>query len=280
VTAAAFSSDCATCHAYSGTAPIATAPLCKVCHKLADPTITATGTGSCLSCHVGSQFKVKGPANPTATFPNVAGAHAKHMNLATILTCDTCHAGSGSGTTVHYSLADVRVAPNAGPAPVSMDTIFKAQSGGSATFNTSALTCSNVSCHGGQTTPAWQGGTMPVNATTYCTACHVVNAAQYNAPTGRHSNPGEHNQTCDYCHDMTQAKPGAQNHFKYLDTPTVSGLSGSPSDQYPSDTILFGSSVTGARTYTVTGTGNAQGKGGCALTCHSETHTASSYHWN
>jgi hypothetical protein len=77
---------------------------------------------------------------------------------------------------------------------------------------------------------------------------------------------------------MTQAKPGAQNHFKYLDTTAVSGVSGTPSDQYPSDTVLFGSSVTGTRTYTVTGTGNAQGQGTCALVCHGQTHTNNK--WN
>jgi hypothetical protein len=79
---------------------------------------------------------------------------------------------------------------------------------------------------------------------------------------------------------MTQAKPGAQNHFKYLETTAVSGVSGTPSDQYPSDTILFGASVTGTKTYTVTGTGNAQGKGGCALTCHGENHSTANNHWN
>jgi len=48
-------------------------------------------------------------------------------------------------------------------------------------------------------------------------------------------------------------------------------------DQLSSDTIVFGSVVTGAKTYTPTGT---LGRGGCALSCHGETHTTSGNVWN
>ena len=116
-----------------------------------------------------------------------------------------------------------------------------------------------------------------MNATTYCIACHKTasTATQYNDATGRHT-ASEHKQTCDYCHSMTVAKPGAQNHFKYLDTSAVSGISGTPTDQFPSDTILFGSVVTGSKTYTPT----TAGRGGCALSCHGQTHTTTGNIWN
>jgi predicted CxxxxCH...CXXCH cytochrome family protein len=296
VTLAQFNLECTTCHDQSGTT-VKTGPVCTVCHTLGSPLATGMTAGTCLSCHTGATFPVMGPTG--TTWPNLAGAHPKHLALLTFtrttpalpatLTasaypdCEACHVGSVpyDPAQTHYSNANKRSTTpiSAGPASVSIDPTFNSQASTAGTSpSASAFTCSNISCHGGQVTPGWQTGTNPVNATTYCTACHVVNAAEYNAPTGRHNSPGEHKQTCDYCHDMTQAKAGAQNHFKYLDTTVVSGVSGTPADQYPSDTILFGSSVTGAKTYTVTST--TQGKGGCALTCHSQNHTATGNKWN
>jgi len=290
LTLAQFNGECTNCHDLGGTSS-KTGPTCNVCHTLADPTAVATGAGTCLSCHVGAAFKTQGPTG--AAWPNLQGAHPKHLSLLTFTrgtpalpaslttsVCEACHSGSmpGDATNTHYSNANKRVSSPilSGPASVAVDATFNAQSGAaSITASATAFTCSNVSCHGGQTTPGWQTGTNPVNATTYCIACHKVasTATQYNDATGRHSNPGAHQQTCDYCHDMTQAKPGAQNHFKYLDTTVVRV---SP-DQLSSDTILFGSSVTGAKTYTPTGT---LGRGGCALTCHGENHTTSNNVWN
>jgi predicted CxxxxCH...CXXCH cytochrome family protein len=299
VTLAQFNTECSTCHDQTNTPPSTkTGPVCTVCHTLGSPLSAGMGVGTCLSCHTGTNFPTVGPTG--TAWPNLAGAHPKHMALQTFtrttpalpasLTasaysdCEACHVGSVpyDPAQTHYSNANKRLATpvTTGPASVSVDPTFNSQASVAGyTASITAFTCSNISCHGGQVTPGWQTGTNPVNATTYCTACHVVGAAEYNAPTGRHAS-SEHRQTCDYCHDMTQAKPGAQNHFKYLDTTVVSGVSGTPSDQYPSDTILFGSSVTGTRTYTVTGAGNAQGQGGCALTCHGENHTTSNNHWN
>ncbi|GLH74505.1 hypothetical protein GETHLI_30070 [Geothrix limicola] len=297
LTLAQFNGECINCHDLSGSASTKTGPVCSICHTLADPTAPATGAGTCLSCHVGASFGTQGPTG--GAWPSLQGAHPKHLALSTFTrtspalpstltvsaypVCEACHVGSVPGDTAqtHYSNANKRVTTpiSSGPASVAIVPTFNAQSGtAGTTASATAFTCSNVSCHGGQTTPGWQTGTITKNATTYCNACHVVGAAQYNAPTGRHNNPTEHKQTCDYCHDMTQAKPGAQNHFKYLDTTAVSGVSGTPSDQYPSDTILFGPNVTGARTYTVTS--STQGRGGCALTCHSQTHTTSGNTWN
>lgn len=281
VTATAFAADCANCHAYSGTAPVSGAPLCSVCHSVADPTRTGSEAGTCLSCHVGSPGL---PVGPSSTgFPNIAGAHAKHMTLGTTLSCEACHAGSGSGSLTHYSNANARIGTPVGPAPVSIDPIFKAKTGGDPSFSAASLTCANVSCHGGQTTPGWQNGTLTKNATTYCLACHKVASTptQYNDATGRHANPGEHQVACSYCHDMTQAKPGAQNHFKYLDSQAVSGVSGSPADQYPSDTIKFDATKVFPNGTGPSYTPSPQGAGYCTLTCHSggEQHD-SGRHWN
>ena len=295
VTVAQFNTECSTCHDQTGSSS-KTGPVCTVCHTLGSPLATGLGVGTCLSCHTGTNFTTSGPTG--AAWPNLTGAHPKHMALgtftrttptlpATLLAsaypdCESCHVGSVpyDPAQTHYSNANKRLATpvTTGPASVSVDPTFYSQASTAGyTASASAFTCSNISCHGGQVSPGWQSGTNPVNATTYCTACHVVGAAEYNAPTGRHT-MSEHKQTCDYCHSMTQAKPGAQNHFKYLDTTTVSGVSGTPSDQYPSDTILFGSSVTGAKTYTVTA--STQGRGGCTLTCHSQNHTSSNNTWN
>jgi predicted CxxxxCH...CXXCH cytochrome family protein len=208
--------------------------------------------------------------------------------------CEACHVGSvpGDPANTHYSNANKRATTpiTAGPASVSVVAAFNAKSGTAGTVaSASAFTCSNISCHGGQVTPGWQTGSIPVNATTYCIACHKTasTATQYNDATGRHTNPSAHVQTCDHCHNMNLATPGAQNHFKYLDTSAVSGVSGTPPDQYPSDTVQFGGGVTpatGAKTYIVSGTFNgktmAQGKGGCALTCHGQQHVTDGNIWN
>jgi predicted CxxxxCH...CXXCH cytochrome family protein len=286
VTASAFTADCATCHAYAGTSPLAAAPLCSKCHQLADPTAAGTNAGTCLSCHTGATGLPKGPGG--TAFPSIAGSHAKHMALATALTCDTCHAGSGAGTTTHYTNANARIGNPTGPASVSIDLLFTPKTGGNPSFTGSSLTCSNVSCHGGQVTPSWQNGL--INSNTQCTACHAVapsagTATQYNDAFGRHS-IGTHNATvpansiaCTTCHNMGNGSPGALAHFKYLNTGAVDGVAtGTPADQMPSGTIAFDTAiVSGAGTYTVTST--TQGNGGCALTCHTHIHTASVNTW-
>ncbi|MCE1229116.1 MAG: CxxxxCH/CxxCH domain-containing protein, partial [Firmicutes bacterium] len=299
VTQAQFTSDCATCHDLSGPST-KSGPACSVCHTLASPVGAGAGAGTCLSCHVGASFTTLGPGG--TAWPSLKGSHAKHLSLPTFTrpspglpaelasspypACAACHQGSvpGDSAQTHYANANKRATTpvTGGPGSVAIASTFNAKSGpASITSSASAFTCSNVSCHGGQTTPGWQTGTLTVNATTYCTACHVARstATQYNDATGRHVNPSNHRQTCDYCHDMTQAKSGAQNHFKYLDTPAVSGVGGTPADQYPSDTIKFGGGAqpaTGALTYTVTP--STQGRGSCALSCHGKTH--SNLTWN
>jgi predicted CxxxxCH...CXXCH cytochrome family protein len=282
VTSAAFAADCVTCHAYSVATSTQTAPLCNVCHTLANPTSAGTNAGTCLSCHAGTPGLPNGPGG--TTFPSIAGAHLKHMGLATSLTCDTCHTGSGTGTTLHYANANARTGVPAAPGSVSMDPTFASKGSTSSTFTPASLTCSNVRCHGGQITPDWQVGTL--NTSTQCTACHAVAASaaaitQYNDAFGRHS-MGTHDATvaansiaCTTCHNMASgSSPAATNHFKYLNTAAVDGVSGTPSDQLTSGTISFDPIiVTAASPYTVTTAGTGQGNGGCALTCHTHIHT-------
>ncbi|MFN7958628.1 MAG: CxxxxCH/CxxCH domain-containing protein [Holophagaceae bacterium] len=286
LTAAQFASDCSACHAHSGTSPASAAPLCSTCHQLASPVSAGTQAGTCLSCHSGSAGLPNGPGG--SSYPSIAGAHVKHMALATALTCDSCHAGSGTGTVTHYTNANARVGTPAAPASVSIDLSFKAKTGGNPGFNGAGLTCSNVSCHGGNTTPSWQNGL--INSAVQCTACHGVAASagvttQFNDAFGRHSQ-GTHNAltpangiTCTTCHDMGNGSPGALAHFKYLNTSAVDGVAtGMPADQLPSGTIVFDPAiVTGARTYTTTS--GTQGNGGCALTCHTHIHAAAVNTW-
>ena len=285
ITATAFATDCATCHAYSGTSPTTSAPLCSACHQLADPIATGSNAGTCRSCHAGTAGLPKGPGG--AAFPGIAGAHLKHMSLATALSCDTCHAGSGTGTLTHYNSANARAANFPGPVTVVIDALFTPKTKGAPSYSPAALTCSNVSCHGGQTTPGWQNGL--INSSTQCTACHGVSATagtstQYNDAFGRHK-LGTHDATasgsttvCTTCHNMANGTPGALAHFKYLASEAVDGIStGTPADQLPSGTIVFDPLVVTAGTYTVTSA--TQGNGGCALTCHTHIHVAAVNTW-
>lgn len=255
VTSNAFASDCQHCHAKTRSSPVASAPLCSTCHQAGDP-LTVTG---CASCHA---------KPPTGTsFPNVAGLHAKHNALAGVTgVCGACHNGSDTGSQTHYDRANARPGKNGqrvAPAPVAFLPAYNAKSG-TATFNTTTQTCSNVSCHGGQTTPSWQGGT--INTATQCTACHSSGTTQYNS---QNLNGGQHpkhaSYACSECHNMTSgANTGATAHFANLGTSAMEGPA--------SATIQFAADVTGARTY------NTSTKG-CALTCHNETHTAANNKW-
>jgi predicted CxxxxCH...CXXCH cytochrome family protein len=127
--------------------------------------------------------------------------------LDSSITCDTCHSGAGSGTALHQN----------GASEVVIDTSYNAKTG-AASFNATADTCSNVSCHGGHTTPVWLTGTIDVN--TQCTSCHASGIAQYNS-----YNSGEHSRhvgrfTCTVCHDTTKL---AVNHFTTLNTSAMEG---------------------------------------------------------
>lgn len=211
VTSATFPGSCSTCHDVSS--PSAKAgPVCQTCHVAASPLTAA----NCTSCHA-SPPNSGAPAG--AAYANIAGAHGVHIALAsagTPISCDTCHSGLGTKTLNHYNRAKSRVAPG----DVLFLATYNAESGASSFDNGAALSCSNVSCHGGQATPNWRTGTLTVN--TQCANCHALGTAQFNS-----YNSGEHQlhvvdrgYTCSVCHNTTTL---AVNHFTNLSTTTMEG---------------------------------------------------------
>lgn len=219
VNQAGFDGNCATCHAVSGTSPFSLAPTCTTCHQAGSP-LTAT---NCTSCH----------ANPPAGsgYPGIAGKHAKHNALATVTgACGTCHSGLNTGTQAHYDRANARPGKNAlrvAPGDVVFTSTFNAKTGASS-FDNVALTCANVSCHGGKAAPNWQTGTISVNTDAGCRQCHTYGTTQYNGPTSSNHNRSEHSsQPCTNCHNMANGSTGATNHFQYLNTTALEGPAGS-----------------------------------------------------
>ncbi len=216
VTNATFTLNCGTCHAVTGTSPVSGAPLCTTCHIAGSP-LTAL---SCTSCHVNP------PSGATTAYPNAAGAHAAHIALrsaGTPIACDTCHNGLGTNTLNHYNRANARPGKNTlriPPGDVAFLPTYSAKTGASSFDNSALLLCSNVSCHGGQTTPNWQTGTIDVpNA---CLSCHISGTTQYNSYfSGEHDRHigrfGLSATTCKLCHDV--AKVNVSGHFQNLATP-------------------------------------------------------------
>jgi predicted CxxxxCH...CXXCH cytochrome family protein len=116
--------------------------------------------------------------------------------------------GAGFGTPLHQN----------GVVDVILDPTYNAKAG-PASYNASTLSCSNVACHGGVTTPNWQTGTIDVN--TQCTACHEPgtgpgipeNNSYY---SGRHFGTDMSGFPCTTCHDTTKL---ALVHFTSLTAP-------------------------------------------------------------
>jgi predicted CxxxxCH...CXXCH cytochrome family protein len=214
VTAATFPANCSACHDVSAPT-VKPGPACQTCHT-ADSPLTAL---NCTSCHADP------PSGATSAYPNAAGAHAKHIALnagGTPVDCDTCHNGLGTNTLNHYNRANARPGKNAlrvPPGDAAFLTTYNAKTGASS-FDNSALSCSNVSCHGGQTTPNWQTGALDV--TTQCTSCHAFGTAQYNSfNSGEHQvHVVEESLLCTFCHLTTTL---AVNHFTALGTTTMEG---------------------------------------------------------
>lgn len=176
-----------------------------------------SGTGGCHSIPYDPASLVCDACHripPQGTeYPNVAGSHAVHTAITGINQpdCAACHYGSDgvTGTGSHYDNS----------IDVALDTLYNAKTG-AAGFSAANNTCSNVSCHGGQTTPNWLTGAIDVN--TQCTSCHASGTAQYNS-----YNSGEHNKHvneerigCTECHDTGLL---AVNHFGALNTPAMEG---------------------------------------------------------
>lgn len=220
---ASFATSCSACHAVTGVSPNSAAPLCTVCHQSA----AALPFTNCTSCHAR-------PPSGTA-YPNVVGRHAKHDALANVTgVCTPCHNNLDSGTTEHYNRANARPGKDGlrvPPGDVGFLAVFNAKAGAAA-FDNAALTCANVSCHGGVTTPNWQVGSIAGNTDAGCRQCHKIGTAagtpENNSPfSGLHA---AHLSTtvggailCTDCHNMANGKAGALNHYKSLDTPQMEG---------------------------------------------------------
>jgi len=155
---------------------------------IADVLPADTGSGgpdysNCMACH--SQ-----PPDGTSS-PNVAGAHAAHQAISSIGTsCDICHLGATHNGTIDLAFP-----------PAYNGT------GGVATDNQDG-TCSNISCHGGQTTPDWWSDA--INLTLDCTACHT------RPSTGQHDRSEHRNRSCTTCHNSTRMA----THIGDLSTPS------------------------------------------------------------
>jgi predicted CxxxxCH...CXXCH cytochrome family protein len=147
--------------------------------------------------------------------PNREGGHADHDPFtASKEDCNACHTGAGTDTLNHYDATE--------PANVALVNTYNAKTG-TAAYNATAGSCSNVSCHGGQASPAWLTGTLDVN--TQCSSCHQAGTTQYNSYT----NPDGQSHTfhidtlnygCNVCHNTTTLAVG---HFTTLDTQAMEG---------------------------------------------------------
>ncbi len=193
--------------------------VCAECHG--DDYTGGISRVSCLSCHVnGSPFVLTGCTSchgnpPSGTVaPNRAAAHntaTGHFAAQVVLPngCNTCHNGGGSETQNHDN----------GPVTLSLlSNIYSARSG-TAVYNADG-TCSNISCHGGQTTPAWLTGS--IDPGTGCTSCHSYGTSEYNSFVS-----GEHflhvitlGKACTACHDTAKL---SATHFTTLNTQVVEG---------------------------------------------------------
>ncbi len=258
-TAAIFTTECASCHIVTGT-PTNSAPACSACHTAAatnNPVAAggANGQGTCLSCHNNGPSGL--PAGPTGTaYPNISGAHTKHMALAGVA-CTSCHNNLGTGTTGHYNAANGRVTAPTAPGLLAFTASYNAKSGALSASAAVAPTCSNVSCHGAKVTPAWTG-TLPLVSTSttsnsYCQSCHASGTTQFNSYfSGEHSKHLSAGAMCTDCHNVTTGATGTA-HWSHLETSTFEGT--------PLATIQFSSRANFGVTPTYV-------SGRCNLTCH------------
>lgn len=197
--------DCTSCHGanYGGGR---FAPACSSCHINLYAGLPPA-PGECTSCH----GITSGPDG--RIFPNRSGAHGRHYLRTGHLGCDICHSGEGSGTADHGYRSS---------APVSFSRAVSVR-GGSAAFNGSLLTCANISCHGGKTTPPWNSGHL--NSLSDCAACHASGTGMANPPANSYLS-GWHDLhliqiglACIDCHDSARLFPvSGPTHFSNLTT--------------------------------------------------------------
>lgn len=222
-------SSCANlyCHGANLSGVANSGPSCSTCHAW-----PFAGGGACGTCH--------GIPPEGSSFPDRAGRHSAHAALGSFVTCGTCHTGAGPGTANHQN----------GTADVNIAAAYNAKTGAS-TYNPSAVTCSNVSCHGAQTTPGFLNGT--INSDTQCTACHAYDTRQFNGfSSGRHDkHVNDEGFGCTECHDTSKL---AAVHFNDLNTSAMNEAW---------KTLIDGVQYTG------TGTGS----GNCTISCHGKNHS-------
>ena len=242
VVTATFEAACSACHDVSAPST-KSGPVCRSCHVAASPLTSL----NCTSCH----------ANPPdggtgAVYANIAGAHGAHLaldNTGSPISCETCHNGLGPSllNLSHYDRAKSRVPPG----DLAFLATYNAKSGASS-FSSAGLSCSNVSCHGGQATPNWQTGTVDVN--TQCTNCHAQGTAQYNSyNSGEHQlHVGGQGILCGFCHNTTAL---AVDHFTTLADNSISPA-------------VASATIGGAGTLITTWTAGAGTSGTCNAACH------------
>jgi predicted CxxxxCH...CXXCH cytochrome family protein len=147
--------SCTECHGADLSGGIAGVGVaCTKCHVNAPVGANAAG---CTSCH--------GNPPDSGSFPNRNFSHAAHANI-TDVTCATCHNGFGSGTPDHGTLTSARI---------SIDPLFQAKQAASAptySRNAAGVTCTNISCHGGNINPPVWGETLG------CISCHAQGTAK------------------------------------------------------------------------------------------------------
>ena len=164
-------------------------------------------------------------------------------------------------------------------ANITGDVVFPAAynaKSGTGTFTAgagpSAASCANVSCHGGQTTPFWDGGTIDV--ATQCTACHAVepvaaqaSTLQYNSAwSGLHGRAGS---VSGENHTATDASVG-----DFADSDLCTDCHGLPAQHFAGlDTTAMDALTDADFVTTWDGTGGNISATGCAVICHSDTNT-------
>jgi predicted CxxxxCH...CXXCH cytochrome family protein len=201
---------CALCHGANllGSAEGGIGRACADCHTAGSPLVIS----NCTSCHNDPPDSAAPAGNSR---PNREGAHGVHDALPKVAgICITCHNGSGTNTNVHFDTSM--------PANVAGLTTYDAESG-IFSYNPDG-TCSDVSCHGGQSTPEWLTGTLDVAVD--CESCHADAevTSQFNSYNSgkhkKHVSEDEVNMECTECHDPVKLATG---HFTGLDTPNFEG---------------------------------------------------------
>ena len=207
-TASNMNTACALCHGVNlGGSSIARA--CVDCHEAGSPLILT----DCISCH---NTPPDGSYPAGNRFPNRIGSHSTHRNLAELSdNCAACHDGAGTNTAMHFDTDE--------PATVSIGAAYNAKNR-IANFDSANHSCSNIRCHGGQSTPDWFNGSIDVNLD--CPSCHQQGTSQYNSYySGEHRKhledlDQEELLICTDCHSPTRLNT---THFTNLASTVFDG---------------------------------------------------------